>query len=89
MASQSKGRGLSEQDLTGRIIGAFYRVYDDLGTGFLESVYRNSMAYESRLRALDVRTEAPVEAWYWGARVGHFRADLLVATRIIGQARAR
>ena len=30
-------------DLTNAIIGAFYRVYNELGYGFLEKVYENAM----------------------------------------------
>lgn len=30
-------------DLTQKIIGAFYDVYNELGYGFLESVYREAM----------------------------------------------
>jgi GxxExxY protein len=35
-------------DITDLIIKAFYRVYGGLGYGFLEKVYRNSMAIELR-----------------------------------------
>ena len=31
-------------ELTSRVIGAFYEVYNELGHGFLESVYRDAMA---------------------------------------------
>lgn len=37
------GISLPEGDLTGRIIKCFYRVYDALGFGFLESVYRQAL----------------------------------------------
>ena len=29
------------QDLTNKIIGAYYKVYNSLGYGFLEKVYEN------------------------------------------------
>lgn len=32
--------------ITDKIIKAFYRVYNRLGSGFLEKVYRNAMAVE-------------------------------------------
>ena len=38
MASDSK---LKHSELTELIIGVFYDVYNELGFGFLESVYRN------------------------------------------------
>ena len=37
---------LQHAELTEKIIGAFYCVYNDLGPGFLESVYKRSMAIE-------------------------------------------
>jgi GxxExxY protein len=33
-------------DITKRVIGAFYRVYNVLGYGFLERVYANALAFE-------------------------------------------
>jgi hypothetical protein len=34
--------GLKQRELTEKIIGAFYLVYNELGHGFLESVYENA-----------------------------------------------
>jgi len=36
---------LEEGGLTRQIIGAFYYVYDRLGFGFLEAVYRRALAH--------------------------------------------
>jgi GxxExxY protein len=74
---------LLEWDLTGEIIGAFYNVYNELGFGFLESIYRRALATECRLRRLRVIEEAPVEVVYKGVEVGLFRVDLIVANRVI------
>ena len=35
--------GLKHQELTGEIIRVFYEVYDELGHGFLESVYQKCL----------------------------------------------
>ena len=35
---------LKHRELTERIIGVFYEVYNELGSGFLESVYEQSLA---------------------------------------------
>ena len=60
---------LLERELTGEIIGAFYECYNKLGFGFLESVYRRSLATECRLRGLHVAEEMPVEVTCasWGS----------------------
>lgn len=38
------GQGLRHGELTDRVIGVFYSVYNELGHGFLESVYEKAMA---------------------------------------------
>jgi GxxExxY protein len=40
--------GYEPAGITDLIIKAFYRVYGEFGYGFLEKVYRNSMAIELR-----------------------------------------
>jgi GxxExxY protein len=65
-------------DITGEIIGAFYETWNELGFGFLESVYRRSLVLVLRERGLEVREEAPVMALFRGEPVGLFRLDLLV-----------
>ena len=70
-------------DDTRRIIGAFYHVYDTLGYGLLETVYRNSLAITLRKYGFVVTSEAPVDAWFEGERVGVFRADLIVDGAIV------
>jgi GxxExxY protein len=35
---------MKHEEITEKIIGVFYEVYNELGHGFLESVYEQSMA---------------------------------------------
>ena len=70
-------------ELTEIIIGIFYEVYGELGHGFLESVYRNSMALALRKKGLSVQAEAPITVFFRGENVGDFRADLVVEGRIL------
>lgn len=79
---------LGEGDLTREIIGGFYDCYNELGSGFLESVYRRSLAVELRLRGLSVVEEAVVEAVYKGVEVGVHRMDMLVSGRVIIEVKA-
>jgi GxxExxY protein len=74
---------LLEREVTGEIIGAFYACYNELGYGFLESVYRRALATECRLRGLHVAEERPIEVVYKGVSVGVFRSDLVVENRVI------
>jgi GxxExxY protein len=79
---------LLEGEITSRIIGAFYECYNQLGFGFLESVYRRALATELRARGLDVQEEAPLEVVYKGVVVGLFRLDLLVEHRVVTEIKA-
>ena len=42
--------------LTERVIGVFYEVYNELGFGFLESVYREAMRLALTQAGLNVKT---------------------------------
>ncbi|HEY7568166.1 MAG TPA: GxxExxY protein [Gemmatimonadaceae bacterium] len=75
-------------DLTDRIINAFYHVYDVLGFGFLESVYRRALARELRKRGLRVECEVAVEVWYDSELVGYFKADMIVEDKVLIEIKA-
>jgi GxxExxY protein len=76
-------------DITEKIINAFYTVYNTLGYGFLEKVYRNAMAIELGKLGLTVVPEAPIQVYYGGQLVGEYFADLLVAGAVIVELKAR
>lgn len=65
-------------DLTEKIIGTFYEVYNELGFGFLESVYENSLAIALREQGLEIHQQIAVPVWFRGKQVGDFDADILV-----------
>jgi hypothetical protein len=68
-------------DITGEIISAFYAVYNELGYGFLESVYVRALAIELFQRRMNVAREVPVTVYYKGVTVGTYRASLVVSDR--------
>jgi GxxExxY protein len=75
--------GLKHSELTDRIIGVFYDVYNELGYGFLECVYEESLLIALRQDGLTVDRQVPVPVWFRGNKVGEFRADLLVEKRVL------
>jgi GxxExxY protein len=75
-------------DITELIIKAFYMVYNTLGYGFLEKVYRNALAIELRKLGLEVIQEARIAVYYDGKVVGEYFADLLVAGVVIVELKA-
>jgi GxxExxY protein len=70
-------------DVTEKIIGAFYDVYNELGYGFLESVYARSMVIALREFGLMVDHQVPITVWFREQQVGDFRADLLVENNVL------
>ncbi len=75
-------------DVTELIIKAFYKVYNILGYGFLEKVYRNALAIELRQLGLEVVPEMRILVYYDGEVVGEYFADLLVAGVVIVELKA-
>jgi GxxExxY protein len=76
--STSNNLQLKHSELTKLIIGVFYDVYNELGFGFLESVYRKSLQLALREKGLKVEAEVAVPVFFRGINVGDFRADLVV-----------
>ena len=70
-------------ELTRDVIAGFYRTYDALGYGFLESVYRRALAVELRHAGLGVQREVPFELSHLGDCIGRYRADLIVEQTLI------
>lgn len=79
---------LLEKALTDKLIGSYYAVYNELGPGFLESVYEGALALALQDVGLEVVRQAPIEVRFRGHQVGEFRADLLVNRRVIVEIKA-
>ncbi|HLY97611.1 MAG TPA: GxxExxY protein [Candidatus Angelobacter sp.] len=65
-------------ELTQTVIGVFYDVYNELGFGFLESVYRKSLALALREKGREVAEEVSITVIFRGSNVGDFKADLVI-----------
>lgn len=74
--------------LTEQLIGASFRVHNELGSGFLEKVYENALAYELRCSGLAVEQQARLAVQYRDQIVGEYFADLLVENRVICELKA-
>jgi GxxExxY protein len=77
----------TEDDLTERIIKVYYTVYNELGFGFLESVYCRALAIALEQSGLTVASEVAVPVSFRGVLVGSFRADLVVERKVILEAK--
>ncbi len=76
------------QDLTGKIIKAFFNVNDKLGYGFLEKVYENAMVLELRKMGLDVKQQKNIKVYYDETEVGDYFADLIINDLVIVELKA-
>ena len=79
---------LLHTDITERIIGCFYKVYNDLGFGFLEKVYANALYHELITMGLDVVKQQPIKVHYQDILVGEYFADLVVEDKVIVELKA-
>jgi len=77
---------LGEQ--TGAIIHEFCIVYNELGGGFPEFVYRRALAPALRGAGLAVSEEVPLPVWFRGNRIVTFRVDLVVGDRVLIEVKA-
>jgi GxxExxY protein len=71
------------EELTDKIICAFYNVYNILGNGFLEKVYENALAVELQKIGLSVTQQESVKVYYDGIQVGDYYADIVVDGLVI------
>src|SRR4030067_182266 len=71
------------QDITHKIIGCAYRVYNQMGFGFLESVYEKCLLIELRKLGLRAEAQRSIVVRYDGEVVGEFVADILVEDVVI------
>jgi GxxExxY protein len=79
-----------EQDhaLTETAIGCAMKVHRQLGPGFLESVYRNALAFELRRTGLRVEIDKHITVKYEHVIVGDFIADLIINEILICELKA-
>lgn len=76
-------RGWPSEELTEAVIGAAFRVSNELGVGFLEKVYENSLVVELLQMGLSVEQQKPVCVRYRDKVVGEYVLDLLVEGMLV------
>ncbi len=78
MAGAKTNEQFRHAELTKTIIGVFYEVYNELGHGFLESVYENALCMALRGKGLEVHQQIAIPVFFRGKQIGDFDADVLV-----------
>jgi GxxExxY protein len=77
MQNRSKFEG-KHSELTGKILGAFFKVHQELGYGFSEKVYENSLVILLNEIGLKVEPQVDLHVYFRGQKVGTYKADLIV-----------
>ncbi|MEM9185166.1 MAG: GxxExxY protein [Planctomycetota bacterium] len=75
-------------ELTEKVIGCAYTVFNGLGAGFLESVYEKALLIELRHAGLKAEPQFKLDVHYRGEQVGHYFADILVNDVLILELKA-
>jgi GxxExxY protein len=70
-------------EITREILGCCFEVMNTLGSGFVESIYRNALAIALSEKGLEVVAEHGFEVTFRGRKIGIFVPDLIVAKEVI------
>src|SRR5262245_42753959 len=79
---------LEHAQLTWTIIGAFFAVFNELGHGYSERVYRRALAIVLRELGLEAIEEREIKVFFRGALIGEFCVDIVVGGKIIIEIKA-
>ena len=69
--------------LTQRIIGIFYEVFRELGTGHLEAAYQRAMQIALEDAGIPCQREVPTTVYFRGRSIGDYRVDMIVESSVI------
>lgn len=75
---------MTENEISYKIVGAIYKVYNELGPGLLESIYEDALCYQLRKEGLKAENQVRVPVVYDGHVLpGELRLDILVEDTVI------
>jgi GxxExxY protein len=80
--------GLKHEEITKAIIGCAFEVINELGAGFLESVYEKALLLALRQKGLSAISQHPVKVLFRGECVGDFYVDVFVEEKVIVELKA-
>ena len=81
-------KDFKHSELTEKIIKVFYKVYNNLGYGFLEKVYENAMMIELKKENISAVSQSPISVFYEDDIIGEYYADILVDRKVIVEIKA-
>lgn len=81
-------RNYKHTELTEKIIGCAYKVYNQLGAGFLEKIYESALMIELKCIGLSAEQQYPVKVYYNEILIGEYVADIVVEGLVIIELKA-
>jgi GxxExxY protein len=88
MNTDKTDKVLLYSELTAKIIRIFFRVYNELGYGFLERVYHNALIFELTKEGLLCESQKRIKVYYGGSEVGEYFPDIIVNDLVILELKA-
>jgi GxxExxY protein len=76
------------EEITKQILEACFEVINELGSGFLESVYQNALLIALRAKGLKAIPQYPLTVVFRNQEVGNFYADFLVEEKVLMEIKA-
>lgn len=76
------------EDLSNKIVKAYYNVLNGLGKGLAEKVYENALCIEFEEMDIPYVRQMPLSVEYKGHNVGNYVADFFVDDKIIVELKA-
>jgi len=74
---------LKFEDISDKILKAFYKIYNVFGYGFLEKVYEKALVIELIKSGLKCKNQQPIKVFYDGNVIGNYIADIIVENKIL------
>lgn len=75
---------MTENEISYKIRGAIFKVYNELGAGLFESVYEAALVYQLIKDGLNVKSQVPIPVLYDNQQLDiGFRLDILVEDKVI------
>jgi GxxExxY protein len=79
---------LLHRELTELVLKVYYTVYNELGFGFLEKVYQNSMLLALSDAGFKVEGQKKIDVYFQQKLVGEYYADIVVNDLVILELKA-
>jgi GxxExxY protein len=70
-------------ELTQIILGCCFEVMNELGSGFLESVYKNALIIAMKEKGIKIEAEKRFEVMFRRKKIGIYIADLIIEGCVI------